>query len=57
MAIVLACGAWTGTYAPAMQANIPTPWVGMWERITTNVFMLWVVVVAAILLRTGTSRT
>jgi hypothetical protein len=53
MAIVLACGAWTGTYAPAMQANMPTPWVGVWERINTNVFMLWVVVVAVVLLRPG----
>jgi hypothetical protein len=56
MAIVFACGAWTGTYAPAMQANMPTPWVGVWERINTNVFMLWVVVVAIMLLRIGKSR-
>jgi hypothetical protein len=56
MAIVFACGAWTGTYAPAIQANLPTPWVGVWERINTNVFMLWVVVVATLLLRIGTSR-
>jgi hypothetical protein len=51
MAIVLACGAWTGTYAPAMQANMPTPWVGVWERINTNVFMLWIAVLAMALLR------
>jgi hypothetical protein len=56
MAIMFACGAWTGTYAPAMQANMPTPWVGVWERVNTNVFMLWVMVVAATLLRTGTSH-
>ena len=56
LAIVFACGAWTGTYAPAIQANMPTPWVGVWERINTNVFMLWVVVVATMLLRIGTSR-
>jgi len=56
MAIVFACGTWTGTYAPAIQANMPTPWVGVWERINTNVFMLWVVVVATMLLRIGTSR-
>jgi uncharacterized protein DUF998 len=54
MAIVFACGAWTGTYAPAMQANMPTLWVGVWERINTNLFMLWVVVVAAMLLRAET---
>ena len=55
MAIVLVCGAWTSTYAPAMQANLPTPWLGVWERINTNMFMLWVVVVAAMLLRAGPS--
>jgi hypothetical protein len=55
MAIMFACGAWTGTYAAAIQANMPTPWVGVWERINTNVFMLWVVVLAVMLLRTGTS--
>ncbi len=56
MAIVFACGVWSGTYARAMQANMPTPWVGVWERINTSGFMLWVVVVAAMLLRTRTSR-
>jgi hypothetical protein len=56
LAIVFACGAWTGTYAPAIQANLPTPWAGVWERINTNVFMLWVVVVAATLLRYRGSR-
>ncbi len=55
MAIVFACGAWTGTYAAAIQANMPTPWVGVWERVNTNVFMLWVVVVATMLLRAARS--
>ena len=40
----------TGTYAPAMQANLPTPWAGVWERVNTTVFMSWVVVVAVMLL-------
>jgi hypothetical protein len=56
MAIVFACGAWTGTYAPAIQANLPTPSAGVWERINTTVFMVWIVVLACVLLRTGTSR-
>lgn len=51
MAVVFACGAWTGTYAPAMQADLPTPWAGVWERLNTNVFMLWVSVLAVVLLR------
>lgn len=51
MAIVFATGAWTGLYGPRIQANLPTPWVGVWERIDTNVFMLWVVVLAIVLRR------
>lgn len=41
IAIVFACGAWTGTYAPDIQANPPAPGVGLWERINTSAFMLW----------------
>lgn len=54
MAVVFACGMWTGTYAPAIQADLPTPWAGVWERIDTNAFMLWIGVLAAVILRTGT---
>jgi amino acid transporter len=51
MAIVLACGAVTGTYAPDVQANLPTPWVGAWERISIATFMAWIAVLATALLR------
>ena len=53
MAVVVACGAWTGTYAPAIQANLPTPWAGVWERINTSALMLWVVALSVALLRSG----
>jgi len=49
--VVFACGAWTGTYAPAIQGNLPTPWVGVWERINTNAFMVWITVLAMALWR------
>ena len=32
-------------------ANLPTPWIGLWERINISVFLLWVVVLAIVLLR------
>ena len=32
------------------QANLPTPWIGVWERINIGVFLLWVVVLATMLL-------
>lgn len=49
--IVLACGAVTGTYAADVQADLPTPWVGIWERISIAAFMAWIVVLATALLR------
>jgi len=51
MAIVLACGAVTGTYASQIQAGLPTPGVGVWERIGIATFMAWIVVLATALLR------
>ena len=51
MAIGLACGAITGTYTSQIQANLATPWVGVWERISTSAYMLWLAVLATALLR------
>jgi hypothetical protein len=44
-------GALTGMDGPKIAANLPTPWIGVWERINIGVFMLWVVVLAIVLLR------
>jgi hypothetical protein len=51
MVIGLACGAVTGTYAAQVQADLPTPWVGVWERIGIATFMAWIAVLATALLR------
>jgi hypothetical protein len=51
--ILVACGALTGMDAPRIAANLPTPWVGLWERINIGVFLLWIVVLAITLLRRG----
>ncbi|MCF3108134.1 DUF998 domain-containing protein [Niabella sp. CC-SYL272] len=32
-------------------ANLPTPWIGIWERINIGVFMLWIIILAVALLR------
>ena len=50
LVILVACGALTGLDGPRIAANLPTPWVGVWERINIGVFLLWVVVVAIALL-------
>ena len=54
--VLLAFGALTFVEAPRLEANLPTPWIGLWERINISVFLLWVVVLATVLLRTGTSK-
>lgn len=51
MVILVAFGALTGLDGPRIAANLPTPWVGVWERIFIGVFLLWVVVLAIVLLR------
>ena len=50
--ILLGFGALTTSNASEVAANLPTPWAGLWERINIVVFLLWVVVLAIVLLRT-----
>jgi Protein of unknown function (DUF998) len=54
--ILLAFGALTTSNAARVAANLPTPWVGLWERINICVFLLWVVVLAIVLLRNQDHR-
>jgi hypothetical protein len=54
--VLLAFGGLTFLEAPRLQANLPTPWIGLWERINITVFLLWVVVLATALWRTGTEQ-
>jgi hypothetical protein len=51
LVILAAFGALTFLDAPGIAANLPTPWIGVWERINVGVFLLWVVVLAAMLWR------
>jgi hypothetical protein len=44
-------GVLTGLDGPRIAANLPTPWVGLLERVNIAAFLLWVVVLAVILLR------
>jgi len=53
--ILLAFGGLTFLEAPRLQANLPTPWIGLWERINITVFLLWVVVLATAQWRSGTA--
>ena len=52
--VLLVFGGLTFFEAPRLQTNLPTPWIGLWERINISMFLLWVVMLAAVLWRTGT---
>jgi hypothetical protein len=56
MMLLVVFGALTGLEAPGISANLPTPWIGVWERINIGVFLLWVVALAVTLLRAGAER-
>lgn len=49
--ILLLFGLMTGLDSPNISANLPTPWIGLWERINIAGFLLWVAVLAITLLR------
>ena len=51
LVVLVVCGALTFWDAPGIGANLPTPWIGVWERINIGVFLIWVVVLAVTLLR------
>jgi hypothetical protein len=51
IAVLLGFGGLTFLEAPRLEMNLPTPWIGLWERITISVFLLWVVVLATVLWR------
>jgi len=44
-------GTLTARESPGISTNHPTPWIGIWERINIGMFLLWVIVFAAALLR------
>ena len=48
---LIVCGLLTSLEAPNVAANLPTPWIGVWERINIGVFLLWVAVLSVSLVR------
>jgi hypothetical protein len=48
--VVLVAGAMTSLDAPKLQANLPTPWIGVWERVNIVAWLLWVAALSAMLL-------
>ena len=44
--VLLVLGLLTGFDAPKLEANQPTPWLGVWERVMIGTFLVWVVMLA-----------
>ena len=51
LAAFLVFGTLTAIDGPNVAADLPTPWIGLWERINIGVGMLWLAVLAIALLR------
>ena len=51
LVVVLLFGALTGMDGPRIAANLPTPWIGIWERVSIGAYMLWTLVFAGAILR------
>ena len=56
IAAALAFGAWAGTYAPQVAADLPTPGLGLIECVNVYSFYLWLALLAVMLLRTQARR-
>lgn len=52
LAVLLLTGVLTGLDSPRMAADLPTPWLGLWERLAIATFLVWTIVLAVALLRT-----
>src|ERR1051325_6716576 len=53
----LVFGTLTGLDGPKIAANLPTRWVGLWERINVGAYLLWLVVFSVALRRRRTLRS
>ena len=51
MGILLVLAVLTGMDSPRISENMPTPFVGIWERIFIAVFVVWIMVLAMVLLK------
>lgn len=48
MVVMLVSGALTGIAGPLVAANLPTPGLGTWERISVGTFMVWLAVLSGL---------
>ncbi len=53
LTLLLVTGILTGLESPNIARNLPTPTIGLWERVGIGVSMLWIAVLSVALLRAG----
>jgi hypothetical protein len=51
LVVLIVFGVMTGTLSDEMEKNLPTPFMGVWERINIGAFMIWLLVFAVLLLQ------
>jgi hypothetical protein len=49
--VFIAFGILTWLESIGINKNLPTPYIGIWERINIGAFMLWVIVLSIVLLQ------
>jgi hypothetical protein len=54
--VLIVFGVLTFRAAPSVAANLPTPWLGVWERVNVLGYMLWMAVLSINLLWFGGAR-
>jgi hypothetical protein len=48
--VIIGCGVLTSALSPNLQDGTPTPWMGLYERISIGAWLVWMTVLAVILL-------
>ena len=56
VAAMLICGGIVGTQVPAIAQGLPTPWMGLVERVSVYAPSLWMAVLALVLMGEGLDR-
>jgi hypothetical protein len=56
MVLIVVGGVLAGLDIPRMEADLPTPWMGLWERMDAYAYVLWMAVLAVGLLRARVKR-
>jgi len=47
--MLIVAGIFTSLEAPNIDKNLPTPWIGVWERANIGVYMIWIAVLSVVL--------